>query len=62
MQSLGQEDPFVKDMATHSNILDKEILWTEKPVELQSTRSQRVGHDLATKPPQQHAVSCSFNS
>ena len=49
VQSLGQEDPFVKDMATHSNILDKEILWTEKPVELQSTRSQRVGHDLATK-------------
>ena len=34
VQSLGQEDPFVKDMATHSNILDKEILWTEKPVEL----------------------------
>ena len=49
VQSLGQEDPFVKDMATHSNILAKEILRTEKPVELQSTGSQKVGHDLATK-------------
>ena len=38
-------------MVTHSNILAWEIPWTEEPVRLQSTRSQRVGHDLVTKPP-----------
>ena len=28
-----------------------QIPWTEKPSRLQSTRSQRVGHDWATSPP-----------
>ena len=46
VQSLGQEDPLEKEMATHSSILAWRIPWTE---ELQSTGSQRVGHDLATK-------------
>ena len=32
-------------MAAHSSILAWRILWTEKPVGLQSMRSQRVGHD-----------------
>ena len=29
VQSLGQEDPLEKEMATHSNILAWEIPWTE---------------------------------
>ena len=51
--SLGWEDPLEKEMATNSSILAWEIPWTEKPVELQSIGSQRVGHDLATKQQQQ---------
>ena len=43
--SLGSEDPLEEEMATHSSILDWEISWTEKPGGLQSTGSQRVGHD-----------------
>ena len=42
-QSLGQEDPLEKGMATHSNILAWEIPWTEEPGRLQSmgiTKSQ----------------------
>ena len=35
-------------MATHSIILVWEIPWIEEPGELQSTGSQRVGHDWAT--------------
>ena len=46
--SLGWEDPLEKEMATHSNILARRILWTEKPGGLQSTGSQRVRHDWAT--------------
>ena len=38
-------------MATHSSILAWEILWTEEPGGLQPMGSQRVGHDLVTKPP-----------
>ena len=30
VQSLGQEDPPEKGMATHSSILTWEILWTEE--------------------------------
>ena len=30
VQSLGQENPLEKEMATHSNILAWEIPWTEK--------------------------------
>ena len=36
VQSLGQEDPLVEGMATHSSILAWRILWTEDPVGLQS--------------------------
>ena len=43
--SLGQEDPLEKGMATHPTILAWRILWTEEPGGLQSTGSQRVGHD-----------------
>ena len=45
VQSLGQEDPLEKEMATHSSILAWRIPWMEKPDELQSTGLQRVGHD-----------------
>ena len=37
-----------KKMATHSSILAWRIPWTEEPGGLQSTGSQRVGHDWAT--------------
>ena len=45
VQSLGQEDPLEKEMATHSSILAWRIPWREEPGRLQSTGSQRVGHD-----------------
>ena len=48
VQSLGREDPLEKEMATHSSILAWRIPWMEEPGGLQSTGSQRVGHDWAT--------------
>ena len=45
VQSLGQDDPLEKGMAIHSNILVWKIPWTEEPGGLQSTGSQRVGHN-----------------
>ena len=45
VQSLGQEDPQEKKMATHFNTLAWKIPWTEKRGRLQSMGSQRVGHD-----------------
>ena len=45
VQSLGQEDPLEKVMATRSSTLAWRIPWTEKPGGLQSLGSQRVGHD-----------------
>ena len=45
VRSLGWEDPLDKGLAIHSSILDWRILWTEELGELQSTGSQRVGHD-----------------
>ena len=47
--SLGWEDPLEEGMATHSSILAWRIPWTEEPGGLQSTGSQRVGHDWAPK-------------
>ena len=43
VQSLGQEDPLEKEMATHSSILAWRIAWTDEPGWLQSMGSQRVG-------------------
>ena len=40
VQSLGQEDPLEKGMATHSSILAWRIPWTGEPARLQSMRSQ----------------------
>ena len=45
VQSLGQEDPLEKEMATHSSTLAWKIPWTEDPGRLQSMGLQRVGHD-----------------
>ena len=45
VRSLGWEDPLEKKMATHSSILAWEIPWMEEAGGLQSTGSQRVGHD-----------------
>ena len=45
VQSLGQEDPLEKEMATYSSIRAWKIPWTEEPGGLYSTGSQRVGHD-----------------
>ena len=45
VQSLGQEDPLEKEMATHSIILAWEVLWTEEPGGLQFMGWQRVGHN-----------------
>ena len=41
----GWEDPLEKEMATHSSTFAWRIPWTEKPGGLQSTGSQRIGHD-----------------
>ena len=45
IQTLGQKDLLKGEMATHSIILTWEIPRTEEPGGLQSTGSQRVGHD-----------------
>ena len=45
VRSLGREDPLEKEMVTHSSILAWKIPWMEKLVRLQSTGSQRVGHN-----------------
>ena len=42
VQSLGQEDPLEKGMATHSSILAWEIPWTEQPGGLQSMDLQET--------------------
>ena len=47
VQSLGQEDPLEKDMATHSSILAWEIPWTEEPSGLQSMVSQKSQMQLS---------------
>ena len=41
VQSLGQEDPLEKEMATHSGILAWEILWTEEPAGLYSPQGRK---------------------
>ena len=43
LQSLGQEDPLEKEMATHYSILAWRIPWAEEPGELQSLASQELG-------------------
>ena len=45
LDSLCQEDPPEKGMATHSSILAWRIPWTEESGRLPSMRLSRVGHD-----------------
>ena len=45
LQTLGQEDPLEKAMATHSIILSLRLPQTEEPGRLQSLGWQRVRHD-----------------
>ena len=45
VQSLGQENPLEKEMATHSSTLAWKIPRTEECSRSQSMGSQRVGHD-----------------
>ena len=47
VQSLGQEDPLEKKMATHSSILAWEILWKEDPGRLQSIGLQKSWTQLS---------------
>ena len=46
VQSLGQEDPLEKEIATYSSIFAWEIPWTEEPG---SPRGSRVRHNIETK-------------
>ena len=48
VQSLGQEDPLEKEMATHSSNLAWKIQWMEEPGRPQSMGLQRGGHDWVT--------------
>ena len=50
VQTLGQEDPLEKGMATHSSLLAQRIPWTEELGGLQSMGMQRAVHDQATNP------------
>ena len=45
VQSLGQEGPLEKKMATHSRILVWRSLWTEESGRLHSIGLQRAGHN-----------------
>ena len=45
VQSLSEEDPLEKEMATQPSTLAWKTPWMEKPGGLQSTGPQRVGHD-----------------
>ena len=49
VQSLGQEDPLEKEMATHSSVLAREIPWTEELESYSPWGHTRVRHDLVTK-------------
>ena len=49
VQSLNQEDPPEKEMATQSSILAWETPWTEEPGGLQFMGFQRIRHNWETK-------------
>ena len=50
VQSLGQEDPLEKEMATHSGIIAWEIPWTEEPGGLWSMGFQRCSLVIRQQP------------
>ena len=45
VQSLSQEDPLEKEIATHSSTLAGKTPWMEEPGRLQFMGSLRVGQD-----------------
>ena len=49
VRSLGWEDPVEEGMAAHSSIFARGLPWAQEPGGLQSMRSQRFGHNWATK-------------
>ena len=49
VQTLGQEDPLEKDMATHSSILPRKTHGQRSMVDYSPWGRQRVRYDLATK-------------
>ena len=49
VRSQGQEDPLEKRMTTHSSVLAWRTPCSGEPGGLQSTGSQRAGHNSATK-------------
>ena len=49
IQSLGQEDPLEKGMATHSSTVAWKIPWTAEPGGLQFMGSQKIRHNYVTK-------------
>ena len=55
VRSLRREDPLEKGITTHSSFLAWRIPRTVESSGLQSTGSQRAGHDWATK----HSPACS---
>ena len=55
VRSLGREDPWEEEIATHSSIVGWEIPWTEEPGWLRSRGSPRVRPDLATEEQSQQA-------
>ena len=54
VQSLGRKDPLEKEMATYPSVLAWKTPWTGEIGRLQSTRSQRAGHDLAIEHVRDH--------
>ena len=53
VQSLGQEAPLEKEMATHSSILDWKVHGQRRLVGYHPRGCKRVGHDLVAKQQQQ---------
>ena len=47
VRSLGLEDPLEKEMATHSSMFSRGILWTEESGGLQSMGSQKSWTQLS---------------
>ena len=49
VQSPGRGDPLENELAIHSSTVAWETPWGEEPGRLQSRRTQRVEHNIATK-------------
>ena len=56
VQTLSQEDPLEKEVATHSSILAWEIPMDRGAWQATIHGVQRVGHDLATEQQQQNML------